>query len=271
MSIIGSKVLLIGPSGTGKTYSLRTLVDAGLEVFIIATDNGIETIGKFTPQQLEHIHWKYIPPLKASWSVLKDMGKKINQLNNQMLQGMVDSQRGEYNQILDVVDLCEKFVDDSGKDWGSVDSWGTDKVLVFDGLSGLNLMCRTLAVGGKPVMTQPDWGVSMDYELKFIQTLTGITAHLVLIAHVEREMNEVTGGTKVMPAALGRKNAPQLPQWFSDVILAYRDGSTYKWSTLNTDTDLKTRNLPYSDKLDPSFVPLINGWKQSSSIITKEK
>ena len=267
MPLVGAKVILEGPSGTGKTHSLGTLVDAGLEVFIIATDNGIETIGKFPKEKLEKIHWRYIPPLKPSWDVLKTMGKNINNFNNQALQAMVDPNRGQYVQILDVVDLCNNFVDHRGTSYGSVDSWGTDRVLVFDNLSGLNLMCRTLAVGGKPVMTQPDWGVSMDYQLKIIQMLTGINTHFVLISHVERETNEVTGGLKIMPSALGRKNAPQMPMWFSDVILTYRDGANFRWSTLNNDADLKSRNLPMSDKLDPSFVPLINTWKNSSSIL----
>lgn len=267
MSIIGTKVILEGPSGSGKTHALGTLVDAGLEVFIMATDNGIETIGKFTPKQLEKIHFKFIPPMRPSWNVLKETGKAINMLNNDALQKMTDSNRGKYIQVLELVDLCNEFVDHKGNKWGSVDSWGPDRVLVLDNLTGLNIMCRTLAVGGKPVLTQPDWGVSMDYELKFIHMLTGINAHFVLVSHVEREVNEVTGGLKVMPSALGRKNAPQLPAFFSDVILTRREVDKFYWSTANSDADLKSRNLPIGDKLEPSFVPLIETWRKSSSIL----
>ena len=36
----GSGVLLIGTPGSGKTYSLSTLVSAGLETFVISTDPG---------------------------------------------------------------------------------------------------------------------------------------------------------------------------------------------------------------------------------------
>ena len=42
----GFKVLLLGETGSGKTYSLRTLLDAGLEVFVIATEPGLlEVLG----------------------------------------------------------------------------------------------------------------------------------------------------------------------------------------------------------------------------------
>ena len=266
-NISGAKVLMLGPAGTGKTHSIGTLVDAGLEVFIIATDNGIETIGKFRKEQLEHIHFKYIPPLRPSWSVLRDTGKMINMLTNDKLQQSVDSNRSKYVQVLEVVDLCNKFVDKNGKDWGDVSTFGTDKVLVLDNLTGLNLMCRTLAVGGKPVLTQPDWGVSMDYELKFIHMLTGLNCHFVLMSHVEREVNEVTGGLKIMAAALGRKNAPQLPGMFSDVILTRREVDQFWWSTANTDADLKSRNLPINDRLPPTFVPLIESWRKSESVL----
>jgi len=40
----GVKVLLEGPTGTGKTHSLGTLVDTGLEVFYLGIDSGREAL-----------------------------------------------------------------------------------------------------------------------------------------------------------------------------------------------------------------------------------
>jgi hypothetical protein len=34
----------MGASGTGKTHSIRTLVDAGLEVFVLFTEPGMEVL-----------------------------------------------------------------------------------------------------------------------------------------------------------------------------------------------------------------------------------
>ena len=40
----GVNVLLMGPSGTGKTYSIGTLVDMGVEVFYLALESGMESL-----------------------------------------------------------------------------------------------------------------------------------------------------------------------------------------------------------------------------------
>ena len=34
----GVNEMLVGATGSGKTYAIRTLVDAGLEVFVVATE-----------------------------------------------------------------------------------------------------------------------------------------------------------------------------------------------------------------------------------------
>jgi predicted ATPase len=36
--------MLLGASGSGKTYSIRTLLDAGLEVFVLFTEPGMEVL-----------------------------------------------------------------------------------------------------------------------------------------------------------------------------------------------------------------------------------
>ena len=116
------------------------------------------------------------------------------------------------------------FVDESGKSWGPIDKFGLDKAVVLDNLSGLNTMSMNLATGGKPIKSQPDWGKAMDYEERIITACTSIIAPFVLIGHVEREVNEVSGSIDVMVGALGRKLAPKLPRLFSDVIYAQRRG-----------------------------------------------
>jgi hypothetical protein len=52
-----------------------------------------------------------------------------------------------------------------------------------------------------------------------------------MISHIEREIDEVLGGSKVMASTLGRKLAPKLPRYFSDVILAEKTGAKFSWST----------------------------------------
>ena len=96
----------------------------------------------------------------------------------------------------------------------------------------------------------------------FINTFCGsIRCLAVMIAHLERERDEVTGAEINMASTLGRKFAPKIPRFFSDVIHARRDGTTFLWSTTTLNTDLKARNVALSDKLPPSFKPLIDTWR----------
>ena len=46
MKVPGWKVLLEGPTGTGKTYALHTLVDMGVEVFYLSVGEaaGVESL-----------------------------------------------------------------------------------------------------------------------------------------------------------------------------------------------------------------------------------
>jgi hypothetical protein len=78
---------------------------------------------------------------------------------------------------------------------------------------------------------------------------------------LERETDEVTGGISLMASTLGRKLAPRLPRFFSDVIHAKREGEKFSWSTATFNVDLKARNVPISETIPPSFVPLIEKWR----------
>ena len=64
--IPGPKIILLGDSGTGKTHSIRTLLDAGLTPFIIFTEPGMESIGDI----LDQCHYTYIKPGVAGWDTL---------------------------------------------------------------------------------------------------------------------------------------------------------------------------------------------------------
>jgi len=138
---------------------------------------------------------------------------------------------------------------------------------VVDSLSGLNIMAMTLVVGSKPTKAMSDWGVAMDNLEKLLQKLcTDTKCHFVLTAHLERETDEVSGGIQLMASTLGRKLAPKIPRFFDDVICCQRNGSEFTWSTAALNVDLKARNLPIGDRLEPSFVPLIKHWKEQNQL-----
>jgi hypothetical protein len=93
--------------------------------------------------------------------------------------------------------------------------------------------------------------------------------HFVLIAHVERETDQVLGGVKLMVSTLGRALPPKIPILFSDVILAVRNGTKWNWDTANAQADLKTRNLPVRSDNPPDFASIMAKWSsrnQSTSV-----
>lgn len=259
-TIPGPKILLVGSTGSGKTHSVRTLLDAGLEVFCVFTEPGMEVLSDTDPARL---HWHYIPPASTPWDQMIDSARKINTMALDSLAKLTDINKRAHTEFLDLLTTLSNFKDDrSGKEFGAVDSWGPDRALVIDSLSGLNIMAMNLVTGTKPVKSMSDWGIAMDNLERLITKLTvDVSCTVVLTAHLERETDEVTGGVNLMASTLGKKLAPRLPRFFSDVIHAKREGEKFSWSTASFNVDLKARNVPISDNIPPSFAPLLKAWK----------
>jgi hypothetical protein len=197
-----------------------------------------------------------------------DATNKVNTLTFENLSKMSDPHRTKYNQFVEIIKTCSNFKDSTGKEWGAVDSWGTDKALVIDSLSGLSDMAMQLVAGGKAVRQMQDWMVAQNTLEFFInKCVTDLNCWFVMTAHIEREKDEITGAMSVMVSTLGRKLAPKIPKYFSDVILFHREADKFYWSTAGSNIAVKSRNLPLSDKLAPSFLPLVNEWKKRGGVI----
>lgn len=252
-------ILLMGGSGVGKTYSLRTLITAGITPFCVFTEPGFEVIEDIPDPAL---HWKYLPPGTVDWQTLIDSARSINTLSNDSLQKLPGMEKTKFSQFIDLITTMNNFkCDRCGQAFGDVSTWGPERAIVIDGLSGIGQMSMDLTVGAKPIKTQPDWGVAMDNLERFVAKMCNDTnALFVLIAHVERELDEAAGSTKLMTATLGRKLAPKLPRNFSDVVYAYREVTQFYWSTASASTDTKARNLPLADKLPPDFGQILKTW-----------
>jgi hypothetical protein len=277
-SLPGLNILLMGPSGTGKTHSIGTLVDyvqpKGGEVFMLAMEPGYESLagywtdrGKPIP---DNIHWHYVPAPKASWKELGDMAKDINNLPYDTLTKMADKNKSKHDRYRQLFDIFGNFPDDrTGKEYGDVqDDWGTDKFLVVDGLTGLSAASMANVVGGKSVRSPADWGVAQDTLEKLLRMLTdGCRCHFILLSHVENEVDPVLGGSKLMPATLGKALPPKLPAMFSDAILAERKGATFTWNTASSKADTKTRNLPLSETIVQDFAQIIKKWESRGGVI----
>lgn len=276
----GINVLLMGPAGTGKTHSIGTAVDAGLnffgpgkhlEVFFLALEPGLESLkgywtdaGKPIPPNL---HWHSIKAPDIGFADMIDAAKMINTLSLDSLAKMQDTKRSRHNQFVSILEALADFPCDRTKQkFGAVNTWGADRALVIDGMAGLGKASMAMVVGGKPVRSQSDWGIAQDQVEKVVRKLCeDCKCHFILLGHVERETDQVLGGVKIMISTLGAKLAPKLPPLFSDIVLTTRQGNKWTWDTANTQADLKTRNLPIAADNPPTFAPLLAKWHRRAT------
>jgi hypothetical protein len=264
----GVNIMLMGPAGTGKTDSIGTIAEISpdLEVFYLGLEPGLETLlGHYKRRKLpmpKNLHWHSLESAKASFSDLLDGAKRINTMSLETLAKTNDPNRSKHNRFIKLLEVLNNFPDDrTGQKFGCVDTWGPNRILIIDGMAGLARMAMSLVVGNKPVKNVSDWGIAQDQIEKVINLWTdACKCHFILIAHVEREKDEVLGGIKLMVSTLGAKLAPKLPAMFSDVILSVREGSKFSWDTANGQADVKTRNLAISAGLTPDFKPIFTSW-----------
>lgn len=260
----------MGEPGTGKTWSLVTLMECGLDLFVLGTESrfreSLVDAMKAKGIDRKKLKTRLVAPARPSFRVMREQAKLVNSMSYESLSEIkITAGRADFAQFVELLDNCEQFIDEeTGTKWGAIDSWMPDmnRAFAFDSLSGLNIMVHDNMLGGKPTAHQGEWGVSMNQEERFINKLTSdVKVPFVLTAHVEREPNEISGGVNVQVGALGRKLAPKIPRFFSEVIHTHRLGNEYLWSTNTPQYILKKRVLPLSDKIPPSFKPLIDAWR----------
>lgn len=266
----GVNVLLEGPSGTGKTYALFTLVEwckkNNIEVFALFVGNGLETLlGAWADRGLsipDNLRWMVVKVRPLPFASLKEVATKVGQLTYESITKIVDHTRSQNNAFEAILTACTSFTDDrTGKGYGSVDGWGPEKVFIIDELTELSNAAMKMVIGNKPTASQPDYGVAQNNLMNMLRLCTqGCPCHFVLTAHVSRERNEIDGSVKLMTKAIGTAISVEIPPLFSDVIYTYREGSSWYWDTANVNVDLKTRNLPVSSRLSPDFAQILDKW-----------
>ncbi len=271
-AIPGVNIMLMGPSGTGKTHAIGTLIDAGVEVFYFAYESGSESlVGYYTDRGQPvpaNLHICTVKAPSASFLEMADSIRSVSALSYESLKKQVDPSKSKYNQLEQFLRNFNDVTDDTGAKFGPVLNWGPSRALVIDGLTGLGDSAMKTCIGGKFDRDQKDWGLAQNIVEGILRKITSeCKCHFVLIAHVERETDPNGGGLKLMASTLGKALAPKLPTMFSDVILTNRVGREFFWDTENPTADLKTRNLPISSKIPPTFASIIDKWKSRGGVL----
>lgn len=266
--IPGCKELLNGDSGAGKTYSIRTWIAAGVTPYIIFMDQqGLETMGD-VPGMGEKWFYRLLKPGLSGWDTQASLARDINAMQFEGLANKRGIDKAKHAQWLDLIACSANFTDEQGRTHGDVTTWGTDRVFVNDGLTGLSDMAMGVVLGAQPVRSPADYGVAMNLiDTYLAMCCHGMRCHYLLIAHPELEADEIAGQKRVMVATLGRKLAPTLPRYFSDVILAKRSAKKFYWSTDEPSYVLKAKNLQISNEIQPSFAGVVEAWRKRGGVI----
>lgn len=266
----GPKILLMGPSGTGKTYSLGTLVDWAeknkREVFVLFTERGEETLfgywrdkGKEIPACL---HWRSHETKPLGLTDLMSAADLVGKVSYEAITKMVDPNRAKNNAFYGILAACANFEDDrTGAKFGAIDSWDDTKIFVIDSLTETANAAMKMVIGNKPTASMPDYGIAQNNLMNFMRLLTqGTKCAFVMTAHIDRLTDEITQATRVTVKSIGKALSSDIPPLFSEVILTSREAATFTWDTAAYGTDNKTRYLGYRSKINPDFAQIFDLW-----------
>jgi hypothetical protein len=279
--------ILMGPAGSGKTTSLVTYLEAGLKLRVLATEptapSRIIDEAKKRKIPLDNFDWQIISPSPPSWDALKTSATMIGSMSladiAKLSQGIA---KPNTQQWMDFLNGISNFTSSrTGQVLGDATEWGPDCAFAIDGLTGINFMSRALTVGLKPNPSPGEWGVMQGNILDVVRKLaTDCKCFFTLIAHIERESNELTGGSSLTISTLGAKLAPKIPPWFNCVIrtkkIAAAQGGSgcanirFVWSTADTESETKNGDLPLATELEPSFIPLVTAYGARRASTTLE-
>lgn len=253
----------MGDSGAGKTYSITTLLEAGLKVFVIITEaTGLDSLlDAITTKNLpiDNLHWKVIPPTTQNMSSILEQAQKVNTLDFEGLQRLKSGvSKRDCQQYITLLNTISNFTCDRTKNsYGDVTEWDDKRAFVLDSLSGLNEMVIQNTVGTRPTIQLQEYGIIQAQQRALINAISSTRAYFILTTHLDRLVDEMSGGLRIMALTVGKKLAPDLPKFFSEVVLAQREGTKFTWSTASSTTIVKNRALSVSDSLPPSFAPII--------------
>lgn len=266
----GPKILLQGLEGTGKTDAIRTLLEAGLKVFVVFLEPGMEVLsdgrrGRKVYTCAEGLHWRYIPVATPSFSELKDAADLINKFDFKTLSNMAPTNTKNYRAMYELMNTMATLkCDRCGTSFGPADHLKYDEwCVVNDSLTSISKAALLGHIGSKPGVSQGEFGMTMRQIEGYLDKFTNDMPCMgVLLAHVDKEPNEITGGTENMVSTLGQKLAPKIPRPFSDVVLAIREADKFRWSTTTSGYKLKTRNFAFSDQIPATFKPVVEAWRK---------
>jgi hypothetical protein len=277
-ALAGPKVLLEGPSGSGKTFAIGTLVDWAsrqsppFPVHVIFTENGLETLlGYWRDRKLAvppNLRWHVVRTPTLSLDALINGANKTGLMSMEALFKSIDPERSRNNPWETFLRVLADVPDDrTGSKHGNIGTWSSRNILINDSLSETSNACLRMVTGAKTSASQPEYQAAQGNLINWIRFMTqSFQGTFVMTAHVQRQMNEVTGVTQLMTKAIGKALADDIPPLFSETIYTVREGTAWYWDTAAANVDTKTRYLPIQSKIRPDFAQIMDKWLERSKV-----
>lgn len=242
-----TKLLLIGDSGGGKTGSLASLADAGYNLRILDTDNGLDVLrnllddpkSPYKKDSIDRVEFRTLTDkMKSSGGRTVPVQAKVWQESMKML----DHWKYDYS----LPDGTIKTID-----LGPVNSWTEKEILVIDSLSSLSksalkfILSLNGRLGQKPF--QSDWWDAQTLVLEgLLERLfdESLKCNVIVLCHVAF-IGEEGGPLRGYPNTIGKALSPKVGQYFNTALLAKSvgQGSTIKRKILtNTSGVIDLKN-----------------------------
>lgn len=203
------KLIYIGDSGTGKTGSLVSLLEAGYNLRILDMDNGMDSL-------LAHAKQKDPKLLdKIDYQTFRDKFKA------DPVRGPIVS--GQPKAYVNANKALNKWDDET-----IPAEWGDQTVFVLDSLTAMARAAFFWAQGMNPTSKDPrQWyGAAQDSVKIILDLLTSddFKAHVVVISHVSL-VERPDGSMKGYASSIGKALGPEIPKFFNTLIQAESRGT----------------------------------------------
>jgi len=203
------RILYVGDSGTGKTGSLLSLVEAGYNIRMLDLDAGadslVQLIKHHCPERLDQ--FDYIP-LRDKFKADPVFGIRVN---------------GSPKAYTRSIKYLDKWDDDS-----TPSEWGDKTVFVLDTLGSFGRAAFLWAQGMNPNAKDPrQWyGAAQESIRKVLELLTSpeFKTHVIVMSHVQ--LLEISEGVhKGQVSAIGKALGGDVPKVFNTLIQATSRGT----------------------------------------------
>lgn len=201
-----TKLLLIGDSGTGKTGSLVSLVEAGYTLRILDMDNGlsalVQKIKERCPDKIGNVEFETLRDnVKSS-----PMGPSV-----------------QPTAFVKALKLLDKWSDGS-----EPRTWGDKVVFVLDSLTFFADTAFNWAKGMNPTSKDPrQWyGAAQSAVEDVLALLTSgdFKTNVIVMSHVSW-IERPDGSMKGYPSSVGKALGPTIPAYFDNVALMETTGT----------------------------------------------